>query len=227
MDVVVDDDNVTGSGKGAFEFPVAGQDNYVNRMYSFVDEATNCELKRLQVEESVVPTCRPGCFQCCGQHIPINIAEAKALTHYIKQEFSQNQIEDLRIRTQEWHEWDEARPVRPQSRKKGRQTPFYTHHYCPMLVEGVCSAYPMRPVICRRHLVSSDPLACRPYYNPESNEGPPVIISSVIQVTNQFSNRIKDYIENSGLNFRKSIMLLPHWLAIEMQWDFAISPQFG
>ena len=35
------------------------------------------------------------------------------------------------------------------------------------------------------------------------------------------------FIEKAGLNFYGSIMLLPYWLAIEMNWDFAIPPQFG
>jgi hypothetical protein len=34
---------------------------------------------------------------------------------------------------------------------------------------------------------------------------------------------IRDHIENAGLDFSRSIMLLPHWLALKMDWDFAIS----
>jgi len=42
--------------------------------------------------------------------------------------------------------------------------------------------------------------------------------------TNPFSVRIRDHIENAGFNVYGSIMLLPHWLAIEMNWDFTILP---
>jgi hypothetical protein len=35
---------------------------------------------------------------------------------------------------------------------------------------------------------------------------------------------IKNHIEKAGMDFSRSIMLLPHWLAIQMNWDFAISP---
>ncbi|MBT4091757.1 MAG: hypothetical protein HOE30_25000 [Deltaproteobacteria bacterium] len=200
------------------------QEDIVNRVYSSVDEAVDCELKRLYVEEGIVPTCKSGCFQCCGQHILMNIAEAQALTQYIQHEFSSDQIEDLRLRTHQWHKWDETRPVRPHATGENEQNSLYTHHYCPMLVEGECSAYPMRPLICRRHFVSSDPPAGRPFYDPESNEDDPVPLATIITVTNQFSPRIKDLIENAGLSFYGSIMLLPHWLAIEMNWEFAIAP---
>jgi len=63
--------------------------------------------------------------------------------------------------------------------------------------------------------------------DPEYIEDEPVALKSVIVATNPFSVRIRDRIENAGFNFYSSIMLLPHWLAIEMNWDFAISPQFG
>jgi len=35
---------------------------------------------------------------------------------------------------------------------------------------------------------------------------------------------MKEHIENAGLDFSRSIMLLPQWLAIEMAWEFAVSP---
>jgi len=54
-----------------------------------------------------------------------------------------------------------------------------------------------------------------------------VALASVKAATNPFSVRIRDRIENAGFNFYGSIMLLPHWLAIEMNWDFAITLEFG
>jgi len=224
MGVVVDDNIVTGTSSGVIETLAAEQDSSMNRFYSSVNEAVKHELDRLKVEEGIVPSCKAGCFQCCGQHILINIAEAKALAHYIQREFTQSQIEDLKIRTQEWHKWDDSRPVRPRLSEKNEQSPVYTHHYCPMLVKGMCSAYPARPVTCRSHFVSSPPPVCQPFYDPDSNKERPVAVSSVPQVTEPFSADIRHFIKNSGLYSGSSIMPLPHWLAVEMHWDFAISP---
>ncbi|MBW1893206.1 MAG: hypothetical protein JRI91_05870 [Deltaproteobacteria bacterium] len=201
------------------------QENFVNSAYSSVDEAACRELNRLYVEEGIISTCKPGCFHCCGQHILTNIAEAQALAHYIKRKFSRDQIEDLRIRTQQWHAWDITRPGRHHPTHIDEQLTFSAYHYCPMLVEGKCSAYSMRPIICRTHFVCSNPSACRPFYDPESIEDDPVALKSVMAATNPFSVRIRDHIENAGFNFYGSIMPLPHWLSIEMNWDFAILPQ--
>jgi Fe-S-cluster containining protein len=200
------------------------QKELVSLVYSSVDEAANSELHRLNVEEGVVSACKPGCFQCCGQHILTNIAEARVLTQYIQQEFSSEQIEELRIRTELWHKWDENRPARLGKNQASEQN-CITHHYCPMLVEGECSAYPMRPLICRTHFVSSDPPTCHPFYDSKSKEGNPKSLESILTVTNHFSLRIREFIEKTGFNFYRSIMLLPHWLAIEMNWDFTISPK--
>jgi Fe-S-cluster containining protein len=224
MGVVVEENMVTDTGKGVIETLAAEQDNFMNQLHSSVDEAVRHELDRLKVEEGIVPTCKAGCFQCCGQHILISIAEAKALAHYIQREFTQPQIDDLKIRTQEWHKWDDSRPVRPRLTEKNEQPSVYTHHYCPMLVEGVCSAYPVRPVTCRSHFVSSPPPVCKPFYDPDLNKERPVAVSSVLLVTKPHSTKIRHFIENSGLYSESSIMLLPHWLAVEMHWDFAISP---
>ncbi|MFH2130723.1 MAG: YkgJ family cysteine cluster protein [bacterium] len=222
MDRFADGRVASGSGRFDPDMLIDLEDTFVNGVYSSVDCATRLELKRLSSEEGVAPTCKAGCFNCCGQHILTNISEAQALSHYIKREFSVKQIEDLRIRTKHWHEWDDIRPGRYQRAAAGKQVPFSAHQYCPMLVDGKCSAYSMRPVICRTHFVSSAPPACRPYHDPESIQSDPVALKSVLTATYPYSIMIKDRIEQAGLNFCQSIMLLPHWLAIEMNWDFAV-----
>jgi Fe-S-cluster containining protein len=227
MDVVADGKFAAGSDKFDFDLLNTRQENFVTSVYSSADEAAGRELNRLCVEEGVIPTCKPGCFHCCGQHILTSVVEAKALAHYIKREFQRGEIEDLRIRTQQWHEWDETRLGRHHAAHIDEQLTFPAYQYCPMLVEGKCSAYPMRPLICRTHFVCSDPQACRPSYDPESIDVDPVALASVKTATNPFSIRIRDHIENAGLNFYGSIMLLPQWLAIEMNWDFAITLEFG
>lgn len=216
---------------GADNFGIALEKHFVGSLYSSVDKAVGCELKRLHVEEGIVATCKRGCFYCCGQHILTSIAEVKALGHFIRHEFSAGQIEDLRMRTRKWHardetEWEEIRTGRRSAVNNGGQITFSAHHYCPLLVAGECGVYPMRPLICRTHFVRSDPSACRHFSDPEAVGYSPESLATVLKVTDPFAAQIRDRIENSGLDYHRSVMLLPHWLAIEMNWDFAISPQF-
>ncbi len=207
------------------DIAITPQENFVRGAYMAVDEATACGLDRLRSEEGIIPTCKLGCCHCCRFHILTNIAEAYTLAQYVKRELSADQIKDLRIRTQQWHEWDNSRPGRYPSANIGGQTDLSNYvPCCPLLVNGMCIAYPVRPVVCRTHFVCSHPLFCLAANNPESTEDVPVVLTSVLTATSPFSMVIRDHIENAGLDFSRSIMLLPHWLAIEMGWDFAISP---
>jgi len=216
------------SGMGSEEFgahiQIEPQASFVNGVYSSVDEAAARGLDRLRNQDGIISTCKLGCYHCCRYHILTNIAEAHTLAQYIKREFSVDQINDLRIRTQQWHEWDNSRPDRYLSANIKQQTDLSNYdHCCPLLVNGACSAYPVRPIVCRTHFVCSNPLSCNAASDPESTEEARVVLKSIVAATSVFSKALKDHIENAGLDFSRSIMLLPHWLAIKMDWDFALS----
>jgi Fe-S-cluster containining protein len=215
--------NLEIADKFGVNVPITSHENFINGVYSSVDLATAHGLDLLYSEDGIIPTCKLGCCQCCRYHILMNIAEAHTLAQYVKREFSTDQINELMIRTQQWHEWDNSRPGRYPSANADGRTNFSNYdHYCPLLVNGSCSAYPVRPVVCRTHFVCSDPLSCRAANNPESKEEAPVVLASVVTATSSFSMAIRNYIENQGLDFSRSIMLLPHGLAMEMDWIFKL-----
>ena len=207
------------------DLPMTQEESFVKAVYSSVDEAVACALDRLCSEEGIVPSCKLGCCHCCRYHIVINIAEARALAQYVKREFSPEQRKDLRMRTQRWHEWnDSLRGRSPSANTAGQADPSHYDPCCPLLVNGACSAYAVRPVVCRTHFVSSHPLACHAANDPESAEKPPLVIELVLKMTNPLALAIKDHIEKAGLDYSRSMNLLPQGLAIEMGWDFAVSP---
>ena len=201
-----------------------GNGNFVNEVYSAVDEAATCELERLRNEDGISVTCKLGCSHCCRYHILTNITEADTLAQYIKDELSEDQIRALQVRTKLWHEWDNSAPGRHPSSNIEEATDIHDYvHSCPLLVDGKCCAYPVRPVVCRTHFVSSSALNCSAVNDPNTTEERPVVLKSVVTAASHFSKAIKIEIENSGLEFSRSKMLLPHWLAIKMDWDFAIT----
>ena len=206
------------------DIPVTAQETFVKGVYSSLDEATACGMDRLRSEDGVVPSCKLGCSHCCRFHILTNIAEAHALTQYIKRELPAETIDGLRRRTQRWHEWDSSRLGRYPSADIDEQADFSNYDpCCPLLVDGVCIAYPVRPVVCRTHFVRSHPLSCLAANDPESTEAAPVSLTSIVRAASPFSKVMRDHIEDAGLDFSRSRLLLPHWLAIEMGWEFAIS----
>lgn len=203
---------------------VTRQEIFVNRVYSAVDRAAEDELDRLRGENGIIPPCKMGCSHCCRHHILMTIAEAYALAQYITRQFSRKQRSELRKRTQKWHTWNNYHLGRYQSGTLDRQSITGSIHFCPLLVDGACSAYPVRPVVCRTHFVSSHPRNCRPVNDPASTADGPVVLTSVAAAARPAARYIKDHIENAGLDFSRSQMLLPQWLAIEMGWNFETSP---
>jgi len=225
MNLIENTDPWMAHGKVGVDISITPQEKFVNRVYSSLDEAIACGLDRLRSGDGIIPTCAWGCSHCCRNHIITNVAEAHALAQYIKREFSIGQIRGLRTRTKQWHEWNDYRPGSYPSSNIRAHTDFSNYdHCCPLLVHDACSAYPVRPVVCRTHYICSHPRFCSEANDPESTTPPPVAITSIIKETSQFLVTIRDYIESAGWDFSRSIMLLPHWLAIQMGWDFAITP---
>lgn len=200
-----------------------GVEEFVHGVYLAVDKATTLGLDRLRREDGVVPTCKRGCSCCCRYPIATNIAEAHTLAHYIKRELSAEQIGALEMRTRQWHQWDCSRPGRdpsvamPESAESLQYEPC-----CPLLVDGACSVYPVRPLVCRTHFVSSNPRSCCDAIHPNSTQNIPVVLTSLVTASQPHSRAIRDHVEKACIDFSRSIMLLPQWLAIEMQWDFAL-----
>ena len=224
MNIIDTSNNVIGFDEFGADMPIESEESFVNGVYFSVDEATASELDRLLSDENIVPTCTVGCSHCCRYHILTNSAEAHTLAQYVKRELSVDQRNDLRVRTQQWHEWDNSRPGRYQSANIDKETDLSNYeHCCPLLVDGACIVYPVRPVVCRTHYSSSPPQSCYAAIDPKSTQDSPKVLTSVVTASNAASMAIRDRIESEGLDFSRSMMLLPNWLAIEMGWDFAIS----
>ena len=198
-------------------------EDFVKGVYASVDQEIACGLDRLRRQEGIVSSCKAGCCRCCRYHILINVAEAQTLSQYVRREMSADQINRLRARTGQWHAWNDSRPGRYPPPAGGEQTDLtHTAYCCPLLVNGRCIAYPVRPVVCRAHHVASDPEWCLAADDPQTAGEAPVVLGSMVTAASRFSAAIKDRIETSGLDFSRSQMLLPHWLAVEMGWDFSV-----
>jgi hypothetical protein len=50
------------------------------------------------------------------------------------------------------------------------------------------------------------------------------VLTSILEAAQPLSQPLRTDIEAAGLEFSRSIMLLPHWLAIEMGWDSGGAP---
>ena len=209
----------TATSDGPAELPVTPQERFVVGIYAALDRATSVQLDRLQREQGITASCKRSCSHCCRFHIVVSQAEVHALAQHIRREFSTEQLEQLRHRVEQWHQWDDSRPGRHAVASTEPPPDLATYEQrCPLLVDGECSAYPARPVACRAHFVSSDPRDCRAAIDPQSTAPAPITLPAVLAGTGPFEAAVRGRGTEAGGDATRSLMLLPQALAIELGW---------
>lgn len=88
--------------------------------------------------------CQPGCPYCCANQVELLPPEALLLGHYVVSRFSPEEKQGLlagiagNLRLRAGKTKPELAALRPEL-------------LCPLLREGSCSVYPVRPLFCRAH----------------------------------------------------------------------------
>jgi Fe-S-cluster containining protein len=108
----------------------------IQEVYRFTDDMlSGCLLK----SETQLP-CKQGCFWCCYLRVKVTPLEVMGLVAYVRAHLEPGEISALRqrlIRTD-----DITRGMDGYQRLGAKQL-------CPLLVDGSCLAYPVRPIACR------------------------------------------------------------------------------
>lgn len=84
--------------------------------------------------------CVQGCAHCCHQSVGATPIEAIAIADYLRNNFTPDEMAALAVR---------VRTARERTAELSAQQRFSPEYPCPLLVEGSCSVYPVRPLTCR------------------------------------------------------------------------------
>jgi len=96
--------------------------------------------------------CKEGCWYCCCKpNVLTSVPELARILEHVRTTFSPDAIASLKARARRYAEQMEGRRV---------EDPLNESVPCPLLVEGRCSAYEVRPLICRGYN-STNVDACR------------------------------------------------------------------
>jgi len=85
--------------------------------------------------------CRAGCSLCCHFKVDVWPQEVFAIVDFIKSNFTPEQIENVRQRATA-----NSKKIAPMSARQH----LATNLMCPLLQDGMCSVYPVRPLNCRK-----------------------------------------------------------------------------
>lgn len=157
------------------------------------------------------PTCSRGCPHCCRQLVPAAPLEGATLIHFIKTTFPTDYQAKIVERNRHWLAW--RKDELPNYIKNGDSAGSAHYNkgpFCPLLENGECSVYPVRPLACRGHFVSSDPRGCRPIGDPQyiPNIYTEIDLRSPIPI----GTNIRKLSLKKGIDPLRDGKLIPEWL---------------
>ncbi len=163
-------------------------------------------------------SCRPGCSACCSLPVNATYPEAVFAVAYIRERFSPDEIRTLVERADEWIAWS------------GNELSGYANGAdlasvyslygpgCPLLKDGLCSIYPVRPMGCRVHCSTSDPALCGPEKRHSPLYNPSGFVEEVVAEVKPFCLRYRQYLEEMGIDFESSLRPLSEMLVELLCW---------
>jgi len=117
--------------------------------------------------EGAPVTCGAGCSACCRQLIPLSEIEASTLTSHIRA-LPEPRQSQLRARFSATLQTLDENGLLDQLRHPAKAASLHQLGLdylrlelpCPFLEDNLCSIHPIRPLVCREHLVTSPPENC-------------------------------------------------------------------
>ena len=106
-------------------------------------------------------SCTAGCGACCSQAVPATAAEIRSIHEHLDG-LEPEQRKFFRDRITSAAATLAAAGVTPTDPGDPREY-FSLNVPCAFLVDGSCGIRPVRPLICREYLVTSDPEHCSPF----------------------------------------------------------------
>lgn len=109
-------------------------------------------------------TCKAGCFHCCREPLTVELEEARLIVSTM----SEAERAEVAPKVQAW--WDgffaglhlEPSPIDMEAAAPG--VVLYRYRaamlWCPLLKDGLCGKYAVRPIGCRVHNVIGNPKHC-------------------------------------------------------------------
>lgn len=161
----------------------------LNEMYSAIDALTDSLLEFAHKQGKTVD-CKKGCEWCCHQPVYALDYELDYLKQYIGSNL--NSAEQRRIRLNAIRKNEKISGLDQVQMQK-------TRFPCPLLHDGACCAYDVRPMACRIY-VSSDEGTCRSFFeNPGDKSKYPSLLDLPLRLGRMMNEGFKAALKTNGI----------------------------
>lgn len=138
----------------------------IEDLYLAID-GLNESIIALAERQNIKVACHKGCQWCCHQAVYANSYELHYLSERVKSVISKEKI----------NRWIEASEAKHGVTSKMNEEQITAHKSpCPLLENGACSVYAIRPMACRIYLSTRLETCVEFYRHPENKENYPALI---------------------------------------------------
>jgi hypothetical protein len=163
---------------------------HLNTQYSVIDSLLEAFQHRV-VSSGARIDCRRGCSWCCHQQVLVMPAEMLLIADYIEKNFDKETKEAVLHRAV-----DKNEKVKELSAEKVLQSKIP----CPLLSDGSCSVYPVRPMACRIYLSSNVDSCLREFNDPEKPNIFPELFDFPLHAGRMMNGGLIHYLKEKGIS---------------------------
>jgi Fe-S-cluster containining protein len=156
-----------------------------SNVHKWTDEAFNSELSR----SGMTIACCAGCYYCCYLKVDVQPGEIFLIADFVRNRFPE--VRRIKILNKAKENWKKIEPLTSEQHLNAALP-------CPLLEEGKCSVYSVRPNACRQaHSMRAEP--CKKFVeNPETSEEFAELITNVKAATSIISLGTSIAFEKAG-----------------------------
>lgn len=175
----------------------------LKKMHTVIDNLIDT-LSEFAQKQGQKIDCKKGCQWCCHQPIFVLSYEMEYLNAFIKMNFDGKTRKEIKGRAEQ----------KNNRFKTLNDTDLLNSKFpCPLLKEGACMAYEVRPMACRIYL-STNVNTCLSFYkNPEDENSIPALLDFPLRAGRMMNEGFKAALKTGGLaakEFRiEEILLVP------------------
>ena len=161
----------------------------IREMYTAIEDVIE-SLHTLALQQGQAIECKLGCDWCCHQPVFALDYELDYLGNYINEYFDRETIIEIKSK---------AKQKQDNLGKLEDDALLNSKHACPLLKEGVCIAYEVRPMACRIYLSSSVKTCLHFFEVPDDKNNYPALFDIPIGLGRMLNEGFKAALKMNGI----------------------------